>query len=81
MEAPLCQQKGCTKRALFRYTWPGEHESYVCMPHAKMIDNIADAMGLHVQLIPLPVSEFVAVAEAQMEAVKEDRSDEVETRS
>ena len=41
----------CKNPALFRYTWPGQDESFVCIEHAQALLNIANAMGLHLQLI------------------------------
>lgn len=45
--------KKCEQQALFRYTWPGRDESYICLNHALDLKGIADAMGLYLQLIPL----------------------------
>ena len=53
MTEQLCKQNGCTESAEYRYTWPGQDESYICGIHAIKLTNIANAMGLHLQLIPL----------------------------
>jgi len=43
----------CSERALFRYTWPGKDESFICMDHALQLRGIAQALGLHLQMIVL----------------------------
>lgn len=43
----------CKNYARFRYTWPGKDESVCCEEHAKQIRTVADAIGLHIQIIPL----------------------------
>ena len=48
-----CNQDGCEELGAFRYTWPGRDEAAVCLLHAFRLQEIASAMGLHVQLIPL----------------------------
>jgi hypothetical protein len=52
----ICRQKGdggCDEYAAFRFTWPGQHESFACFDHAAHLDGVASAMGLTLQLIPL----------------------------
>lgn len=43
----------CEKKAAYRYTWPGKDEAEICEDCSKRLVRIADAMGLHLQLIPL----------------------------
>ncbi len=43
----------CNEIAVFRYTWPGRDESYVCMEHAKKLKSVAEALGFYLQLIPI----------------------------
>ena len=38
---------------MFRYTWPGRDEAYACVEHAKQLKNVAQALGFHLQMIPL----------------------------
>ena len=52
-EQPICSQNGCSEPGFYRYTWPGRDESCVCETHAKGLVNVAHALGLHLQLIPL----------------------------
>ncbi|RJX17560.1 MAG: hypothetical protein C4575_13025 [Desulforudis sp.] len=47
----------CQEQALFRYTWPGQDEKFICLTHAVSLRNIANAMGLFLQLIPLSDAE------------------------
>jgi hypothetical protein len=47
--------KICGEHAAFRYTWPGRDESFICVEHAATLQNVAQHMGLYVQLIPLSV--------------------------
>lgn len=42
----------CAARAAYRYTWPGRDESFICEEHAAKLRAVAEAMGLHLQLIP-----------------------------
>lgn len=52
----ICRQKGdggCQNLANFRYTWPGSNESYICAEHAMKLKEVANAMGMPLQLIVL----------------------------
>jgi len=46
-------EKRCGAPALFRYTWPGRDEMFACVEHAGGIRRVAEAMGLHLQLVLL----------------------------
>lgn len=48
-----CNQTGCENPAAFRYTWPGEAENSICLEHALKLQEIANAMGCPIQLIPI----------------------------
>ena len=50
-----CNQKNCDEPAAFRFTWPGQDEAGICIDHVDKLQNIARAMGLHLQVIPLTV--------------------------
>jgi len=41
----------CENPCLFRYTWPGKDESYVCLEHTQGLLNLAHAIGLPLQMI------------------------------
>lgn len=43
----------CGKDAAYRYTWPGRDESFICGEHSRKLREVADAMGLPLQLIPV----------------------------
>src|SRR5687768_398867 len=55
MKEYLCKQikrdLACEAPAAYRYTWPGRDESFICEGCAPQLKRVADAMGLHVQLI------------------------------
>jgi len=48
----------CMSPALFRYTWPGQDESFCCLLHGNQIASVASAIGLHLQLIELQPGEI-----------------------
>lgn len=52
-----CNQKGCDSLGLFRFTWPGKDEAYICGEHVHLLSAVAGAMGLHVQIIPVSIVE------------------------
>ena len=43
----------CGKDAVYRYTWPGRDESFICEGHSSKLKSVARAIGLHLQLIPI----------------------------
>ena len=43
----------CKNLARYRYTWPGSDESLICDEHVGRLRGLANAMGLHLQVIPL----------------------------
>lgn len=45
--------KDCGQHAAFRFTWPGKDEAFTCVDHAMQLAGVANAIGLHLQLIPL----------------------------
>lgn len=49
----ICRQTHCRDYAAYRYTWPGKYESFVCKAHAHSVVNVADAIGMALQLIEL----------------------------
>lgn len=55
-------EQECQNPCLFRYTWPGRDESFVCLEHAQKLLNVAGAIGMHLQLIqyepPHPATEW-----------------------
>ena len=48
-----CNQKDCDNTAAFRFTWPGEDEAGICATCAPKLRGLTEAMGMHLQLIPL----------------------------
>ncbi len=63
-------EKRCGADSLFRYTWPGRDEAFVCVEHAGGVGRVAEAMGLHVQMIML-LPEELAVAPTCSAIVRE----------
>ena len=56
-----CNQKTCDKDAVDRFTWPGEDEAGACEEHSKVLANIAEAMGLSLQLIPIEIIDETTI--------------------
>ena len=54
---PKCNQKGCTEDGAYRFTWPGKDEATICEGHINNLRGVSDAMGLHLQVIPLEKEE------------------------
>lgn len=55
----------CQEQALFRYTWPGRDESFICLEHAQQLQGLARAIGLYLQFIPLSGDEQMRVSCSQ----------------
>ena len=43
----------CGAMAVYRYTWPGKDEDVICEDCSRQLSAVANAMGLHLQLVPL----------------------------
>ncbi len=69
----------CNEIATFRFTWPGRDESYACMPHARQILGAAEAMGFHLQMIPMGYHNLDEVKHCQQELKKENGSKDTNT--
>lgn len=52
-ETPKCGQYGCTEQASHRFTWPGRDESFICDKHLPKVREVASAIGMYLQIIPL----------------------------
>ena len=48
----------CDKPANYRFTWPGNPESFICYHHVVKLKSVAVAMGFHLQIISLTESEL-----------------------
>jgi len=48
-----CNQKGCEKDAAYLFTWPGNDQAGICQEHAQWALGSANAMGFHLQMIPI----------------------------
>ncbi len=54
-----CSSADCDGLGNFRYTWPGRDEAWVCLICVQGLQNIAAAIGLHVQFIPLTAGDYI----------------------
>ena len=45
--------KKCGLPGAYRFTWLGKDEKCICAKHAPQLAAVAEAMGMHLQLIPL----------------------------
>jgi hypothetical protein len=52
-----CDQHECDEPGAYRYTWPGKDEALICEGHVGKLRAIADAIGLHIQIIAVIVPE------------------------
>ena len=43
----------CFRQATYRYTWPGNDESFICLEHEPNLRSLAEAMGLSLPIIKL----------------------------
>lgn len=48
----------CTEKAKYRFTWPGQDESFICEKHVGKLKTISAAMGFYLQIIPLTEEEL-----------------------
>lgn len=64
-----CGQLKCENHADYRYTWPGRDEAFICEAHVEKLRQVADAMGLYLQIIPLEMApgSHVGVIEGSAE--------------
>ncbi len=47
----------CPNPGAFRYTWPGNDEQLICEICVLSLQQVAAALGLYLQIIPVPESE------------------------
>ena len=43
----------CDNPASYKFIWPGNNESVICKDHVGKLLSVADALGFHLQIIPL----------------------------
>ncbi len=53
------KESNCKNPPVFRFTWPGRDESYICAIHAVKLKKVASALGLNLQLIKLTPDEMM----------------------
>ena len=54
----MMTEKQCTEPASYRYTWPGQDESFICETHVGKLRSTANALGMHLQVIQLNNEEI-----------------------
>ena len=59
----MSDERLCGKPAAFRYTWPGNDEAVICEHHSIHLEQIAEAISMHLQLIPIITNERVMCAQ------------------
>jgi len=52
--------KHCDMTVMFRYTWPGRDEVFVCFAHAAQAVLVASAMGFHLQIHQVDIDDMVS---------------------
>ena len=50
------REQTCSEPAAYRFTWPGHDESFVCEAHSRQLKGIAEAMGMHLQVVGVPIT-------------------------
>lgn len=53
LKVKMCNQENCPQSAKYRFTWPGHDEAYICDLHVGHLKKVAEALALHLQVIPL----------------------------
>ncbi len=48
-----CNQDECDREANYLFTWPGKDQKGICGQCSYKLTQIADALGMYVQLIPI----------------------------
>jgi len=49
----MTEEQKCGELANLRYTWPGRDEAVICIDCAQKLTSVANAIGMHLQLIPI----------------------------
>ena len=62
-----CTTKDCDNLPNFRYTWPGKDEAYICLLCVGKLNQIAEALGMHQQFIPLIADDYMRLMERKVE--------------
>ena len=63
----------CENPALFRYTWPGKDESFICAICAIKLTTVANAIGLPLQMIRLSNEELLNNLECLQEVKEQEK--------
>jgi hypothetical protein len=49
-----CASRRCAGFPVARFTWPGSNEQLACLLCAEKAREVADALGMHLQIRPYP---------------------------
>lgn len=69
-------KKQCENPAVYRFTWPGKDEDYICAIHAMKMEWVANSLGLYVQLVRLELDEMGQHQCCQMVTEEERETEE-----
>ena len=50
--------KKCNKIADYRFTWPGQDESFICSGHVGKLRAISESMGFYLKLVRIVPSLY-----------------------
>ena len=59
IDAWKCNQMDCDSAPIFRITWPGHDVTLACLLHAVNIRNVAEDIGLQIQIEIITVAEML----------------------
>lgn len=75
VEAPECDQEGCSSPAVYVYDWPGAGTKHACPEHGNKAAAVARAMGLELAVVPLEL----APVDDELERADTERPPELDT--
>ena len=61
MKLYKCNQGECEQPGLYRFTWPGSNEAFICEIHVDKLRDVAEAMGLPLQVISILDEERASI--------------------
>lgn len=65
-----CQTNDCEEIPAYRFTWPGKDEARCCPGCMLKLVGVARAIGLHLQMVPLGISDYLERANASFPSVE-----------
>lgn len=58
-------EKQCQNPGVFKFTWPGRDEAYICASCVEKLKAVVSAIGLHLQIRPVPEAQLWLPQEQQ----------------